>query len=91
MKKLLFALLACLSLTACDVRSTSDIKDINTYRSVIYCTITDKSEICHGCMPMNGVTPSSLESAKSITCTYIGGHYKAINGLHFHYCVTWVN
>jgi hypothetical protein len=91
MEKLLFALLACLGLTACDVRSTGDIKDINTYRSVIYCTINSQNNICHGCMPMNSITPAALESAKSITCTYINSDSNAINGKHFHYCVTWVN
>ena len=88
MKKLVILLpLVLLSLAACDVRSTGDIKDINTYDTHVYCTLTNT---CTHCESWASLSEEKLHKAQSITCTNLtrDGTY---TDNHYHYCVTWVN
>ena len=86
MKKLLFALLACLSLTACNVRKTGDIKDIANYETRIYCSQRNNN-VCNHCDSWESLDEEKLHKAKSVTCTNLtsDSYYP-----HYHYCVTWV-
>jgi len=86
MKKLVILLpLVLLSLAACEVRKTGDIKDINTYNTVIYCDKGSASvSVCRNCTNWYSVNAEQIKTAQSVTCESLGSS-------HVHYVVTWVN
>ncbi len=64
---------------------SSCTNNVYEFKSIIYCARQEaypaSGNICRNCENWYNVSKEQLESAYSITCTYVKDHC--------HYCVTW--